>query len=119
MARRRWSGWSCILGLSAQMLSGGIADAQPRKGPRPPSTEAFATCREQEKVGDASACWKVWLSKWRETGSEAETAYAEEHAQPRSGSPSPAAPLERPNAVAPAPSAAATAPKSIVTITGT
>lgn len=53
------------------------ARSQPR--PRTPSADAFSACREQEKIGDARACWALWLQKFRATGSEAETAYAEEH----------------------------------------
>jgi hypothetical protein len=51
-----------------------LAQAAPRNA----SSEAFSFCREQEKLGDARACWSVWLQKYRRTSSnEAETAYAE------------------------------------------
>jgi hypothetical protein len=65
------------------------ARAQSRRLPKTPASEAFGLCREQDKVGDASACWKVWLSKWREIGSEAEVAYAEEHASSKKVEPVP------------------------------
>lgn len=85
-----------LRGGIAFLVSAGIAStvvaahAQPARA-KSPSAEAFSACREQEKVGDATACWKVWLSKWREKASEAEVAFAEEHA----ASAQPAAPVEK------------------------
>jgi hypothetical protein len=56
------------------------APALAQRAPRSPSAEAFSFCREQEKLGDARACWSVWTQKYRATGTEAETAYAEARA---------------------------------------
>ncbi len=74
-----------------------------------PSAEAFSACRDQEKVGDARACWVVWLQRFRATGSESEVAYAEEHAgglrapAPSSEPAPPSAPSSRPSTPTPAP----------------
>jgi hypothetical protein len=54
-----------------------VAPAFAQRAPRSASAEAFSFCREQEKAGDARACWSVWLQKYRSAGSEAELAYAE------------------------------------------
>ena len=62
------------------------ASALAQRAPRSASAEAFSFCREQEKLGDARACWSVWTQKYRATGTEAECAYAEA----RSSAPSPA-----------------------------
>ncbi|MBX3226910.1 MAG: hypothetical protein KIT84_40680 [Labilithrix sp.] len=60
--------------------------------PKPAAaTTAFADCRAQQKVGDATACWKVWLSRYAGVGTEAEVAYAEEHAQPNTAATAPPA----------------------------
>ena len=48
---------------------------------RAPSTEAFAFCRAQEQLGDARACWSLWLEKHRVASTEAELAYAEMRSQ--------------------------------------
>jgi hypothetical protein len=95
--------WALPLALT--LLLGSPSAAQ---GPaKSPADEAFSACREQEKVGDARACWTVWLSRFRATGTEAATAYAEEHAAraPTPPAPPPAAtlppPPPAPNAVAP------------------
>jgi len=56
-----------------------LARSQDR--PKTPSAAAFSSCREQEQVGDARACWTVWLQKFVSTGTEAEVAYALEHAR--------------------------------------
>ena len=42
------------------------------------ASSAFKACREQEKYGDATSCWRAWLDKHRPTGHEAEVLYAEE-----------------------------------------
>lgn len=86
--------------------------------PAPPSAEAraaatrdFSMCREMQKEGNATACWKVWLKKHRADGSEAEIAYAEEH-QGETASPTPTPPKvdsPAPTADKPAQPAAATA----------
>ncbi len=52
---------------------------EPTKAQRTAATDAFRTCREMAKEGDATACWRLWIKKHRATGSEAEVAYAEEH----------------------------------------
>ncbi|MBX3191965.1 MAG: PEGA domain-containing protein [Labilithrix sp.] len=57
-----------------------LAFATPAFAQRPARTasaEAFSFCREQEKLGEARACWSVWLQKYRATGTEAEAAYAQ------------------------------------------
>ena len=53
--------------------------AAPTTGARAAASRDFSMCREMQKEGSATACWKVWLKKHRATGSEAEVAYAEEH----------------------------------------
>ena len=55
--------------------------ASAQRSARPASTEAFSFCRAQEQLGDARACWSVWLEKHRKASSEAELAYAETHSQ--------------------------------------
>ncbi len=70
---------AAILYPTAGLAQSKKADPALRKGL---PAEAFSSCREQQKVGDATACWTVWLQKYRATGGEAEIAYAEEHAQP-------------------------------------
>ena len=42
------------------------------------ASEGFKACREQEKYGDATSCWRAWLDKHKSTGHEAEVLYAEE-----------------------------------------
>lgn len=95
----------CGLGLLPVTASSRLATAQTSKSPDKTrlATEAFKACREQQKIGDASACYRLWLTKWKEYGSEAESAYAEEHAV----APAPAQPREEatsPPAVVPTPS---------------
>jgi hypothetical protein len=51
----------------------------PTPAERAAATDAFRTCREMAKEGDPTACWRLWLKKHKDTGSEAEVAYAEEH----------------------------------------
>jgi len=58
------------------------APAAAQRPAQPASAEAFRFCREQEKLGDARACWGVWLQKYRASGTDAEVAYAQAH--PRS-----------------------------------
>ena len=67
------------LPLLAAVLSTPAAVAWAESGPKRGSSDSFSFCREQEKAGDARACWKVWLEKYRTASSEAELAYAEEH----------------------------------------
>jgi hypothetical protein len=96
-----------VVTLALLLLASSKSSAQsPAKSP---DAEAFTACREQEKVGDARACWTVWLSRFRTVGSEAEVAYAEEHAAH-----APAAPASPPPA---APPAAAPAPATPPTAT--
>jgi opacity protein-like surface antigen len=42
------------------------------------ASSAFKACREQEKYGDATSCWRAWLDRHQSTGHEAEVLYAEE-----------------------------------------
>jgi hypothetical protein len=42
------------------------------------ATEAFKACREQEKFGEATSCWRAWLEKHKSAAQEAEVLYAEE-----------------------------------------
>lgn len=65
-----------LLLASATLLASPASADQPRRNA---SAETFSFCREQEKAGDAQACWAVWLQKYRTTGNEAEIAYAEMH----------------------------------------
>ena len=71
------------------------------------ATEAFHTCREQEKEGDARACWRLWLKKYKTTGSEAEIAYAEDHQGPAavkpSGNDAPAPKFDKDDLLGPSP----------------
>ena len=70
-----------LLAVLATFVALPARAGEPRKNA---SAEAFSFCREQEKAGDAQACWAVWLQKYRATGNEAEIAYAELHpAAPR------------------------------------
>ncbi len=78
----------------------------------------FSLCREMEREGSAGACWKIWLRKHTFEGSEAEVAYAEEHAA-REAKPVAVVPLpppgEAPEAVAvdrPGPDQPAKRPKA-------
>ena len=64
--------------------------ARSQTKPRTPSSEAFSACREQEKIGDARACWALWMQQFRASGSEAEVAFAAEHTK---GLKAPATPL--------------------------
>lgn len=59
------------------------------------ATEAFRDCREMEKYGDATPCWKRWLEKHKASGSEAEVLVAEERVAKES------APKDEPDAPAP------------------
>jgi hypothetical protein len=72
----------------ALLVSSPSAAQAPPPAKSPPS-EAFSACREEEKVGDARACWTVWLGRFRATGTEAEIAYAEEHAARAPTAPAP------------------------------
>lgn len=69
------------------------------------ATEAFRDCREMEKYGDATPCWKRWLEKHKSAGNEAEVMVAEE----RSAGGKPTAPAEPPKEAQPEPEAAAPA----------
>lgn len=56
-----------------------MAKPGPTREQREAATRDFRTCREVEAEGDATACWRVWLKRHRETGTEAEVLVAEEH----------------------------------------
>jgi hypothetical protein len=81
--RRRTAAVPFVLALLVSLPSAAQAPA------KSPASEAFSSCREQEKVGDARACWTVWLNRFRSTGTEAEIAYAEEHATRTPPAPAP------------------------------
>ncbi len=88
---------ACVIGVVGitYLLASSRAVAEPNepkqatKAQREAATAAFRTCREQESLGDATACWKLWLQKYRERGGEAEVIVAEEHAQRGEKSPAP------------------------------
>jgi hypothetical protein len=50
------------------------------------AAEAWHGCREMEELGDATACWKLWLRKYRAVGHEAEIYVAEQRAATPGGS---------------------------------
>ncbi|MFO0679948.1 MAG: hypothetical protein U0169_25720 [Polyangiaceae bacterium] len=85
---------------------------------RSPASEAFTACREQATVGDATSCWVIWLKRFRDSGSEAEVAYAEEHARP----PEPPAAPTPADGPAPAPPPArvtfASGPRAVLVLDG-
>jgi hypothetical protein len=56
------------------------AQKSPTASQRKAATEAWKSCREQEDVGDASSCWRLWLKKHADAASEAERLVAEERA---------------------------------------
>ncbi len=78
-----------VLVVAVLLSAPALALAQRPRPTRAPSTEAFRSCRDQEKVGDARPCWIVWLQKYRATGGEGEVSYAEEHARPPKEAPPP------------------------------
>jgi hypothetical protein len=83
--------------------------ARSQEKPKTPSAAAFSSCREQEKIGDARACWAIWLQKFVSAGSEAEVAYAQEHAKGlQAPAPSSADPSQRPAPSPPPPPRPAT-----------
>ncbi len=65
----------------------------PNAGPGGPSTEmgsddAYAGCKDQEKLGDASTCWKKWLVDYGNTGETPQKDYAKMYIR-RNPSPGP------------------------------
>jgi len=71
------------------------ASAQAQRASDKPrlASEAFKGCREQQKLGDATACYKLWLQKWKDVANEGEVAYSEEHSGRKE--PDPAAPIPK------------------------
>ena len=68
---------SCLVGG----IAGWAAPAAAQQRDENAATEAFKACREQEKYGDTTSCWKAWLDKHRSAAHEAEVLYAEEKAK--------------------------------------
>jgi hypothetical protein len=66
--------------IAAAVTLVAVGGSPGRADARTPSAEAFSACREQEKIGDARACWALWMQKFGSSGSESEVAYAQEHA---------------------------------------
>jgi hypothetical protein len=69
--------------LLVVVASAGHALAQnkePNRKERELATQEFMQCVEIEKMGDATACWKLWLTKHESTGSIAEVMFAKERA---------------------------------------
>jgi hypothetical protein len=64
----------CLVGA----IAGWAAPASAQQKGKNAAAEAFKACREQEKYGDATSCWKGWLDKHRSAAHEAEVLYAEE-----------------------------------------
>jgi hypothetical protein len=110
--------WAVVLGLSTSFAPAGLAEkARATAAQKRAATEAFSNCREVAKEGDATGCWRVWLKKYAEVGTEAEVAYAEEHsgqkgAGPAVAAPPPASAATTATAKPPPPPAAAAAPPS-------
>jgi hypothetical protein len=55
------------------------ASAKPTRKESANASAAFKECRDKEKNGPAADCWRAWLTKYRDKGSEAEVIVAEEH----------------------------------------
>ena len=85
MSAARRQAFRLGLPLLAAVLSTPAVEVRAESGSKKSASEAFSFCREQEKAGDARACWKVWLEKYRTASTEAELAYAEEHATAKPG----------------------------------
>jgi hypothetical protein len=77
-ARRPCGVRGVTLALIALAGPVGRAQAQSVERDKQAATEAFRLCREMERDGDATACWRLWLRKYRTLGHEAEVMVAEE-----------------------------------------
>ncbi|MEZ4294894.1 MAG: hypothetical protein R3B70_07945 [Polyangiaceae bacterium] len=58
--------------LAVTAAACGPADVQPKMPSQGYVTEVFQECLEQEKLGDASACWKLFLQRYEKVAGPAE-----------------------------------------------
>lgn len=69
--------WFSILFLLSFVLAACGPEAQVPQGPAPGYiTAVFQECREQEALGDASACWKLFTERFGTSAAPAELEYA-------------------------------------------